>query len=154
MANICQEFFKSLFHFRQNVWLNQFYQTNKSPTSKLWTGNLIHPVLLMMFTRAERESDWNLHLYVTNKMIDYSLAAGHINYACYGTYYLHTICRPSRRSQITITNCRTNQIWTDQAIESTKMQKGHNTEVLVMLEISQVQKLRHAGHSLFLQSLK
>ena len=32
--------------------------SNQSPTSKLWVDNLIQPVLLMMmFTRAERESD-------------------------------------------------------------------------------------------------
>ena len=32
--------------------------SEKSPTSKPWAENLIHPVLLMiMFTQAEQESD-------------------------------------------------------------------------------------------------
>ncbi len=66
--------------------------SSQSPTAKLWVDNVIQPVLLMMmFTRAERESDWHLHLYTTHKMVDYFFAAGHINYAQYGTYYLHSM---------------------------------------------------------------
>ena len=38
-----------------------------------------------MFNQAERESDWYLHLYVADKMTDYFHAAGHVNYARYGT---------------------------------------------------------------------
>ena len=74
--------------------LDTFLQSvsSQSPTSQLWVDNLIKPVnLMMMFTRAERESDWHLHLYTTHKMIDYFHAAGHVNYARYGTYYLHSM---------------------------------------------------------------
>jgi len=90
----------------------------------------------MMFTRAERESDWNLHLYIRDKMIDYFHAVGHVNYARYGTHYSHTmICLPEdvkshflkREHTVGLTPGRTNIIWTDQATESTTMQKGHNT---------------------------
>lgn len=69
--------------------LDGFLQSvsNQSPSLKLWVDNLIQPVILMMmFTLAERESDW----YTTNKMIDYIHAAGHVNYARCGTYY--SIC--------------------------------------------------------------
>jgi hypothetical protein len=36
---------------------------SKSKTTKMWVDVLIKPVLIMMmFIRAERESDWPLHL--------------------------------------------------------------------------------------------
>ena len=119
--------------------LDGFLQSvsNQSPTSKLWVDNLIQPVILMMmFTRAERESDWYLHLYTTNKMIDYFHAAGHVNYARYGTYYLYSMLSLPEdvkshflkgEHTVGLTPGRMNRIWTDQAIESTTMQKGHNT---------------------------
>jgi len=89
-----------------------------------------------MFIRAERESDWYLYLYVKDKMIDYFHAAGHINYARYRTHYLHTmICLHEDvkshflkgEHTMGLISRRTNRIWTDQAIKSTTMQKGHNT---------------------------
>ena len=51
--------------------LDTFLQSvsSQSPTSQLWVDNLIKPVnLMMMFTRAERESDWHLHLYTTHML--------------------------------------------------------------------------------------
>ena len=90
---------------------------------------------MMMFTRAERESDWHLRLYTTHKMIDYFHAAGHVNYARHGTYYLHSMLAlpEDARSHflkgehtVGLTPGRVNRIWTDQTIESTTMEKGHN----------------------------
>ena len=60
-----------------------------SRTTWLWLENLIKPVFIMMlFVRAEREADWLLHLWAVKAMIPYFFAAGHINYARYGLYYL------------------------------------------------------------------
>ena len=66
---------------------DQFYSTlndlvRKSKLAKHWIQNLIDPVfLMMMYVRAERESDIGLHLYACRKMIPYFFAAGHWNYA-------------------------------------------------------------------------
>ena len=50
------------------------------------------PVLLMMtYVMAEREGDWLLHLATFKKMLPYYIAAGHVNYALYGLYYLRSI---------------------------------------------------------------
>ena len=63
--------------------------SSRSRTAKHWVENLIEPVfLLMTFVRAEREGDWPLHLYACSQMLPYFFAAGHSNYARYGSYYL------------------------------------------------------------------
>ena len=89
----------------------------------------------MLFTHAERGSDWYLHLYTTHKMIDYFYAAGHVNYARYVTHYLHSMLSLPEdvkyhflkgEHTVGLTPGRVNCIWTDQTIESTTMQKGHN----------------------------
>ena len=60
-----------------------------SRTTNLWVDNFIKPVFsMMLFVRAEREADWSLHLWAVAAMMPYSFAAGHINYARYGLYYL------------------------------------------------------------------
>ena len=60
-----------------------------SRTSKFWIETIIRPTLLMMkFVRAERESDFPLHLQVVKEALPYFFSAGHINYARYGVYYL------------------------------------------------------------------
>ena len=61
-------------------------------TSKLWIDNIIPPRLpIMKFVRAERESDFPLHLKVVKETLPYFFSAGHINYALYGVYYLRQI---------------------------------------------------------------
>ena len=50
---------------------------------------LVIPVAIVhMFIRAERESDWLLHLHCVQQMLPYFFAAGHANYARYGAWYL------------------------------------------------------------------
>ena len=54
----------------------------KSSTTKLWVENPMKPVfIMMMFVRAERESDWPLHLWTVTEMLPCFFAAGHQNYA-------------------------------------------------------------------------
>ena len=63
-----------------------------SRTSKLWVDCLIRSVLIMMlFVRAEREGEWPLHLLAVKFMMPYFFAAGHVNYARYGLYYLSSM---------------------------------------------------------------
>ena len=61
----------------------------KLPTGRLWVDCLVIPIAIIhMFIRAERESDWLLHLYCVQQMLPYFFAAGHANYARYGAWYL------------------------------------------------------------------
>ena len=65
---------------------------SESRTVKLWVEILVKPVLLMMtYVMAEREGDWLLHLATFTKMLPYYFAAGHVNYAMYGLYYLRSM---------------------------------------------------------------
>ena len=65
---------------------------SESRTVKLWVEILVKPVLLMMtYVRAEREGGWLLHLTTFKKMLPYYFAAGHVNYARYGLYYLRSM---------------------------------------------------------------
>ncbi|MCP3850965.1 MAG: hypothetical protein GY694_12115 [Gammaproteobacteria bacterium] len=63
---------------------------SESRTAKTWIDVLIK-LLMMKFVKAEREGDWFLHLDTFRKMLPYFFAAGHVNYARYGVYYLQTI---------------------------------------------------------------
>ena len=61
----------------------------KLPTGRLWVDCLVIPIAIIhMFIRAERESDWLLHLYCVQQMLPYFFAAGHANYARYGAWYI------------------------------------------------------------------
>ena len=56
-------------------------------------GLILNQTILytMLFIRAEREGDWPLHLHAVAMTIPYFFAAGHQNYARYGTYHLHNM---------------------------------------------------------------
>ena len=47
----------------------------------------------MVYVRAEREAKWSLHLWEMQQMIPYFFAAGHVNYASYGLYYMRSMER-------------------------------------------------------------
>ena len=48
------------------------YLAKRCRTSKLWIDCVINPVLLMLrYIRAERESDWVLHLSSVEEMLPY-----------------------------------------------------------------------------------
>ena len=51
--------------------------SNKSRLAQHWIRNLIHPVRLMMYVRAEREGEFGLHLYACKEMMAYYFAAAH-----------------------------------------------------------------------------
>ena len=59
-------------------------RASRSRTTKMWLDNLIKPVMIMMtFIQAEREGDWQLHLWSATAMMPYFFASGHYNYARY-----------------------------------------------------------------------
>ena len=66
--------------------------SSRSKTAKLWIDCLVKPVfVMMMYIRGEREGEWTLHLQAVKLMLPYFFAAGHVNYARYGLYYLRTM---------------------------------------------------------------
>ena len=127
---------------------DQFYSTlndlaRQSKLAKHWIQNLIEPVfLMMMYVRAERESDIGLHLYACRKMIPYFFAAGHWNYARDSLVYIrsmeklpndlmnklmkekHVMEGHGGQHAVHIKDGIFNGIWSDMAIETTYMKVG------------------------------
>ena len=60
----------------------------KSRTAKLWLQYMDHITLVKDFIRAERTSNWQLHLTTVRRMLNLFAAAGHTNYARCGRLYL------------------------------------------------------------------
>ena len=88
---------------------------------------------MMAFIRAEREAEWSLHLWAFEQMIPYFFAAGHINYARHGLYYLRSMQRIPKEMLARFDKGEHvmwhrqgifNGIWSDQFIESTFMRYG------------------------------
>ena len=44
--------------------------------------------ILLNFTRANRDGDWNLHLQAFTAMLPYFITYDHVNYARWGTVYI------------------------------------------------------------------
>ena len=110
--------------------------SNRSDTGKLWVDCFVRPTLIMMvFVRAERESDWPLHLWAVGEMIPYFFASAHVNYARYGLYYLRSMeSLPAEILTLFLNGQHTmrhvcgasNSTWSDMFIESTFMRYGHS----------------------------
>ena len=115
--------------------------SRKSRTAKLWIDCLIRPGLLIMkFIRAERESDWPLHLDAVREMMPLFFAARHTHYARYALYYLGTmenmpedVSRHFKNGEHTMHHNAGlfNGIWTDMAIETTFMRHGHGRSGII-----------------------
>ena len=114
---------------------------SESRTVKLWVEILVKPVLLMMtYVMAEREGDWLLHLATFKKMLPYYFAAGHVNYARYGLYYLRSMEKLPPHVEILFLKGQHvtrhiqgiwNGLWSDQFIESTLMRYGHSVGEII-----------------------
>ena len=112
------------------------YLSTQSRTTKMWVDCLIKPVLIIMrYIRAERESDWCLHLASVDEMLPLFFAAGHMNYARYAAYYLRSMeDLPDEIHSSFLQGHHTmhhipglyNGIWSDMAIETTFMRYGHS----------------------------
>ena len=129
----------------------------ESRTAKLWVECFILPVFWMMtYVRAERESDWCLHLTAVEAMIPLFFAAGHMNYARYALYYLRAmhdlpedIKRRFDRGEHTMHHNSGifNGLWSDMAIETTFMRYGHSKTGIVGITL-QPQTLKTWAYSL------
>jgi len=89
----------------------------------------------MNFICAEQECDWLLHLVTFKDIIPYYFAAGYMNYAQYGLYYLwsieklppHTMSHFLKREPVMHHNQGIrNGVWSHLFIELTFMHYGHN----------------------------
>ena len=118
----------------------------ESRTTKLWITLVIYPVLnIMKFVRAERTSDWLLHLASVKEMRPLFFAAGHPNYARYTEAYLQDMeSLPLNVQKHFLEGQHTfhhksglfNGIWSDMAIESTYMRYGHGHSGIIGLTLS------------------
>ena len=57
-------------------------------TAKLWLLYCEYVQVVKLFIRAERTSDWHLHLHSTSKMLNLFAATGHVHYAKSARLYL------------------------------------------------------------------
>ena len=60
----------------------------KSRTANLWLQFMNSVEIVRLFIRAERLSDWSLHVYATSRMLSLFAASGHFNYAKSTRLYL------------------------------------------------------------------
>ena len=92
-------------------------RANQSKKVKLWS-EVLAVFLMMAYIRAEREGAWLLHLVTFRKMIPYYFVAGHINYAWYGVYYVHSmdnlppnICSHFVKGERSIHSVHIHEVW-------------------------------------------
>lgn len=66
-----------------------FVTSNENPNFKFWWSYMEMVEILLMFTRAQREGNWNLHLHSFQRMIPYFMIYDHTNYARWGVIYVN-----------------------------------------------------------------
>lgn len=76
----------------------------ENPTFAFWSSYIDMVQILLLFVRATRESDWQLHLSTVRLMMPWFFAYGHVNYARYlPSYWLEMVnlplTHPSKQSQ-------------------------------------------------------
>ena len=95
---------------------------------------------MIIYVRVEREAEWSLRLWAMQQMIPYFFAAGHVNYARYGLYYLRSMERLPENVLKRFLNGEHvmrhnpgvwNGIWSDMFIETTFMRYGEGPVGLV-----------------------
>lgn len=71
----------NLEHFTSAIETTLLMLSNRGPTAKLWIQYYKLVNLAKNFIRAERMSNWTLHLQCVRNMIPYFYAVGHLQYA-------------------------------------------------------------------------
>ena len=66
-----------------------FVTSNENPNFKFWWSYMQMVEILLMFTRAQREGNWSLHLHSFQRMIPYFMTYDHTNYARWGIIYVN-----------------------------------------------------------------
>ena len=120
--------------------------SDKSNTAQLWIDCFVRPTLILMtFIRAERESDWPLHLWAVGWMLPYFFASSHVNYAIYELYYLRSmeslpedvhslfLRRQHTMRHVSCVSSVSNSTWSDMFIESTYIRYGHIVKVILLV---------------------
>ena len=68
-------------------------KAEKSPTFALWLSYIQMVQVLLLFIRATRENNWDLHLSAVRSMLPWFFAADRVHHARYGTaYWLEMSC--------------------------------------------------------------
>jgi hypothetical protein len=129
----CCQAFQRLQQAKQKL---QDFLAYTSRTAKLWLQYIQCVKLLKLFIRAERTSDWHLHLYAFSQMLPLFAATGHNNYAKSGRLYLQMMSElPEEHNllykQFVLNGChsvrRSHKLWsglsTDLAIEQVMMKE-------------------------------
>ena len=74
---------------------------NRNRTAKLWIQLLDYIDTILLFIRAERLADWEMHLTATHAMLNLFAATGHFNYAKSARFYLqHMLDLPKDHPEI------------------------------------------------------
>ena len=113
---------------------------------------------MIIYVRVEWEAEWSLHIWAMQQMIPYFFAAGHVNYARYGLYYLRSMERPPENVLKRFLNGEHvmrhnpgvwNGIWSGMFIETTFMRygKGPGGLVGVTLKPSTIQRWALSRHT-------
>jgi len=69
--------------------LSAFLTANVNPNFKYWWSYMDMIEILLMFTRAQREGNWELHLHAFQRMLPYFIRYDHTNYTRSGTVYIN-----------------------------------------------------------------
>ena len=86
MSNEFEALWNALLDFAQS-------HAEKSPTFALWLSYIQMVQVLLLFIRATRENDWDLHLSAVRSMLPWFFSTDRVHYARYGTaYWLEMSC--------------------------------------------------------------
>ena len=69
--------------------METFLAANENPNFKFWWSYMQMVQILLLFTRAQRDGIWELHLSAFRSMLPYFMRYNHTNYARWGTVYLN-----------------------------------------------------------------
>ena len=77
--------------------------SNRSDTAKLWVDCYVRPTpMMMIFIRAERRSDWPLHMLAASQIIACFFSPYYVIYARYGLFYLRSMKSLQKRSAVIV----------------------------------------------------
>ena len=68
--------------------MQAFIAANTNPNFMFWWRYMQMVRILLLFTCAQRDGIWDLHLYAFQQMLPYFMYYNHVNYARWGTIYL------------------------------------------------------------------
>ena len=106
--------------------METFLTAKDDPNFKFWWSYMQMMQILLLFTRAQRDGIWDLHLSAFQSMLPYFMRYNHTNYARWGTVYLNEMHQlpPEVKTEFDAGNCvvkrtphRFNQVDPDQSQE-------------------------------------